>query len=64
MVVRIAQVFKSCFLNYTREMSKTSQTRSGGVSVEETGRGQVEKRAHEPKPDNVAALSEVYNAKS
>ncbi len=45
-------------------MSKTTQTKSEDASVEELGRGQAEKRVHCPKPGNVAALNEDYNAKS
>ncbi len=45
-------------------MSKTTQTRSEDVPEEEFGRGQAEKRTHDPKPGKVAELNEVYNAKS
>ncbi len=41
-------------------MSKTSQTRNGSASAEEAWSGQVEKRAHKPKPGNGAALNKVY----
>ncbi len=45
-------------------MSKTTQPRNEDALVEELGRGQAEKRAHQPKPGNGAALNEDYNAKS
>ncbi len=47
-----------------REVSKTSQMRSGDASAEEAESEQVEKRAYKPKPGSEAALNQVYHATS